>query len=401
MFVGILASVSAPIFQVLVGTSEIVPPEPLPLGGYTARQGRLSVSGGDTLLARTLILRRGAEQVIFMSAELLTIPESLRDAVERRLPAGSRLFLSATHTHCAPDSQMLNSRMTFSIPGIAAFRERWLDWYADRLASSVKAAKPVAALTKIWAEERRVDANRTRRNNPEPDTTQTQVVGFDRHAVPLFFHYSAHPVIYGQDEQHLRSDWPGMVFDRGQVLLGAIGDVSPKADGVEVEAKLRDFRKRLLKPAAYFETTLAEGKVSDFRFVRQDISLDPVTAHPDFAKDNGIGSGLANLIVGKFAPPRASVTAVRIGKLAIIGIPGEPTDELGRTIKSAGKNIGFSVVLVVSHVNGWMGYVLSESDYERGQYEATLSFYGPNQGKKVVEASIIALKELGKSHASR
>ena len=49
--------------------------------------------------------------------------------------------------------------------------------------------------------------------------------------------------------------------------------------------------------------------------------------------------------------------------------------------------------MVCSHVNGWMGYILAPEDYDRGGYEATLSFYGREEGTKVVEAGIKALKE--------
>ena len=41
-----------------------------------------------------------------------------------------------------------------------------------------------------------------------------------------------------------------------------------------------------------------------------------------------------------------------------------------------------------------MGYILDPEDYDRGGYEATLSFYGRDQGEKVVDAGIQALKRL-------
>jgi hypothetical protein len=56
--------------------------------------------------------------------------------------------------------------------------------------------------------------------------------------------------------------------------------------------------------------------------------------------------------------------------------------------------MGFSSVLVCSHVNGWMGYILDPEDYDRGGYEATLSFYGREEGTKVVDAAVAALKAL-------
>ena len=65
-----------------------------------------------------------------------------------------------------------------------------------------------------------------------------------------------------------------------------------------------------------------------------------------------------------------------------------------RQIRDAGLRMGFKSVLVCSHVNGWMGYILDAADYERGGYEATLSLYGREEGSKVVQSGINALRAL-------
>ena len=119
MLVSLVATLS--IWPVQVGTStvSITPPEPLPLGGYTQRGGAVFQPGGDDLFARTVVLRQRSETIAVTSVEMLTVPESLYREVKERLPAGVKLFLAATHTHSAPDSQMLNERMTIPVPGIA------------------------------------------------------------------------------------------------------------------------------------------------------------------------------------------------------------------------------------------------------------------------------------------
>ncbi len=129
-------------------------------------------------------------------------------------------------------------------------------------------------------------------------------------------------------------------------------------------------------------------------FVSTDIALDPPTPHPNFAKTNGIPDALALSLVQKFAPPAASVSAFRIGKLAVVGIPGEPTAELGRKIEQIGRREGFTWTLVVSHVNGWIGYILMPPDYDRGGYEAELSFNGRLTAERVIQASEAAIHRL-------
>lgn len=397
----LLAVPAAALLTIQTAKVDITPSEPLPLGGYTERGNKLSEPGGDRLYARCVLLSQGSVKIAVVSAEMLTIPESLYREVAARIPSDIRLFLSATHTHSAPDSQILNERSTLNIPGIANFRPRWLDWYAGKVAGSVTLAarSTEARMGKFVSTQAAVSVNRGRRELAKPDPLLT-VVG---DPFPLFSHYSAHAVIYGPSNLKLRGDWPGALATYNElgavaelrvqpVLLGAIGDVSPAVDrGTEEE--------RLIEMTTAFGVSQTHAKrvttgVVPISWATVGIPLRPTRAHPDFAKTNGIPNALAQDIVSRFAPPAASISAFRIGKLAVVGIPGEPTSILGRQIVTYGKKLGFNPVLVVSHVNGWMGYILDPNDYDRGGYEATLSFYGREQGNKVVESAKTALAKL-------
>ena len=77
-----------PKLEFAIGAFPLVPGEPLSLGGYTARRGAPSEPGGDTLYLRTLLLKQGQRQLVFAVVDQLTIPESLRDEVRKRLPSG-------------------------------------------------------------------------------------------------------------------------------------------------------------------------------------------------------------------------------------------------------------------------------------------------------------------------
>ena len=102
------------------------------------------------------------------------------------------------------------------------------------------------------------------------------------------------------------------------------------------------------------------------------------------------------MLVDRFAPQVATVSAFRLGKTAIVGTPCEPTSEIGRSIALIGRKLGFDWTLVVPHVNGWAGYVLRPDDYRRRGYEAQLSFYGEQMGERLVEACTVALHKLAK-----
>lgn len=392
MILPLIAALGA--FSVQRAEVDLTPPELLPLGGYTARGGKLAQPGGEPLSARVAILTHGGGRVALVSVEILTIPESLYSEIQRRLDPNLPLFIVATHTHCAPDSQMLNNRMTFSIPGIAGYKPRWLEWYAERIAGAVKtAAEAELEFGDPSYAIGAVNLNRGRRKFAQPDPYVTE---FRMQGAPVFTAYAAHATFHDSERLTTSGDWPGRVARRREALVfpGAIGDVSPALDGANADDRIAAFAKVIDdKMAQSSERDLPHGEL---RFVREPIALDKPSPHPEFAKTNGIPDVLAQSLVDKFAPPTASITAFRIGKLAVVGVPGEPTSHIGRRIRDAGRNLGFDWVVVCSHVNGWMGYILDAGDYQRGGYEATLAMHGVQAGDRVAEAGIEALRKLAR-----
>ncbi len=401
----LIAAVCLVPSQLAVRSSSVslVPPEPLPLGGYTQRPERPFEPGGDDLRVRAIVLGDGSERVAIVSAEMLTIPESLHREVGSRLPKDVRVFLSATHTHCAPDSQMLNERMTIKVPGIASFDRKWQAWYADRIASAVLDAldqEPAIGASMLVGRSF-APINRKRRPFALPDPMATKVQLRERSDAAggaRLFHFSAHPVLYGPEEMRLRGDWPGAYAAKTGALplVGAIADVSPLASASEPGSPVEAFLNSLQRRAALSENlgNPTWASPAPLAWAEVPIDLGPATPHPEFARRYGAPDALARTLVRSFAPTSATVAAVRLGKLAIVGVPGEPSSALGRRIVREGLGIGFRWVLVVSNVNGWIGYILEPADYDRGGYEATLGFHGRETGERLVKAAKTALRSL-------
>jgi neutral ceramidase len=388
----VLAALGLGVPALLIGTVDvdITPPELLPLGGYTERHGRIMDPGGDPLHARVLVLQQATFRVAVVSVETLTIPESLLREVKARIPSDIHLLLCATHTHSAPDSQMLNDRMTLALPGVATYKRRWLAWYSDRIAGAVTAAlaAKLRTVNALEAERWTSDVNRGRRKGANPDKTATLV---ESGREPLFFEYAAHGTFYDADQNQTRGDWPGRVVPMApMVLIGPIGDVSPKAPGLDhapAGIKIDAFWSHIRDDRSRSVTRVVWKPGNRVAWVNQPIPLAPPRPHPSFEPH-----ALGQLAVTRFAPPSASISVLRLGSLAIVGVPGEPTSILGRRIAKAGRALGFSNVLVLSHCNGWMGYILDPHDYDAGGYEATLSFYGREEGDRVVHAAALALR---------
>ncbi len=362
----------------------LVPPEPLPLGGYTARQDAIFEPGGDDLKARTLLFTHGTTKVALVSLEMLTVPASFRDQVQKRIPADVNLLLVATHTHCAPDSQMLNSRMTFRIPGIAPFDRKWQAWFADQVASSINLAlaadqKPIPSFELRQAQ---VSFNRGRREGASPDPTST-LLSWKGGGI---LSYSAHETVFDETRLKLTGDWPGAIMDSTPylVLPGAIGDASPNADGADAQAKIKAMATGLKNAAL---ASSPKSHKADLQFKTQTIELGQPKAHPEFAKTNNINDAIATILINRFAEPEASLTGLLLGETLFIGVPGEPTAELGKNIQAVAAEAGFKSTVIISHCNGWIGYILMPLDYDRGGYEATLALHGRDLSERIIAAT--------------
>ena len=374
-----------------MGTADITPPEPLTMGGYTARGDQTGEVGDERLHFRFTAIQQGDDILLLGSADLLTMPETLVEEIEKRLDRKVHLFLAATHTHSAPDSQMLNKRMNFKIPGIAVYSRKWTNWFADQAAAAANQQIAAAQHARTWEiRQAEVDVNRGRRKSAEPIKTASQIWSGDE----LFLSsYSAHATIHDETRLTYSADWPGSwaASTGSLVFVGAIGDVSPAADGGSRQDRISEMTKRL---DTALSRAAAEPIGEGMAFASVPIQLPTPMPHPDFAASNSVNSALAKIVIGKFAPPAPKISAFRLGTAVVIGVPAEPSSALARRIMRAGDQLGFSQTIVVSHVNGWMGYILEPFEYWRGGYEATLMLHGPSAADRTLEAAKRAMLRL-------
>lgn len=86
-----------------------------------------------------------------------------------------------------------------------------------------------------------------------------------------------------------------------------------------------------------------------------------------------------------------TLTGLRIGPVALIGLPGEPFTEIGERIKDIG---GFDLILPCALTNGSEGYFPSAAAYGEGGYEARTSPFKSTVSDTLVENAAILLDKL-------
>ena len=93
-----------------------------------------------------------------------------------------------------------------------------------------------------------------------------------------------------------------------------------------------------------------------------------------------------------FLSERVPLHAIRIGRAELIALPAEPTSLLGEEIRR--RMAPGRVPFVIAHANDWLGYAVARARYQRGGYEACLSFHGPGLGQWLVEEAAETLRLL-------
>jgi hypothetical protein len=111
---------------------------------------------------------------------------------------------------------------------------------------------------------------------------------------------------------------------------------------------------------------------------------------PYLSLRNCLGRWVPRLLtvpLGDLFPRDATLTAVALGDLAWVVVPGELQTALGRRVKVAGREL-FGEAFVAGVSNDYLGYFVTPADYERPSYVTCASVYGPDAGEQLTERAV-------------
>jgi len=348
--------------------------------------------------------------------------------------APERVMIAATHAHSTPET--LGIRSLLEHPGAAA----WLETLADQLASAVATAagrlEPMKVKQAVGSAEgiswsRRIVGKDGRiypwARRPADEYVadwgvndfQVAVLRFenmDGRLRAALVHFPCHPVTM-QVNPLVSADFPGaatsLVEGAGigcthcQYLQGACGDVNP------IRADTRDFRDvecygqvlagevikqlGLMSAPDYPVATsrvdaanqsaplpsrqlpeLAEIKEREGRLqeAHKCASTD-AEREEAYRKLLALREPLERVKLGA-GPFEAQVQVLRIGDVALVGIPGEPFAQMGLDLKTA---TAAPLALCVGYANGYLGYIAPSAAWKQGGYEVSpgmWSIVGPD-----------------------
>lgn len=177
----------------------------------------------------------------------------------------------------------------------------------------------------------------------------------------------------------------------GQVVAGAIMQVYDKVNYVDVD-DIKYVIKDVAVPSnkATPEQLVLAHKYNDLHNAGKDEeipfkAMDLTTVVAEAARMVKLENGPDEFIL--------PVTAVALGNIALVGLPGEPFTGIGRGIKEAK---GWDLILPCCIVNAYEGYYPMKEAYDEGGYESRSSKFKAGVAEILIEESVKILDEFKK-----
>lgn len=415
---------------------DITPPVGTGFDGYMARKGA-SIGVHDPLLAQLLLLQSGEDRVVCIALDLLGVglefTGRVRTGIEEVIGVPARCtMICCSHTHSGAAGFLPQA------VGIMSAEDPELQHTVERklVGAAVWAGEELQPV-RLGVGTGHVQGIGRNRNDPETGVLDDQVVVLridDAGGQPLavMMNYGCHPTVLGYQNLLFSADYPGAarqalndVYPNVVFMYtdGASGDISTRftrrdQSFAEVKRMGRILAGEVLKVMQLIETqkraSLRGGTAAvqlSYRAFpaadRAQLEVERLQAELESLKAAGAAHGdirvaitrvegaMAQVELSKAFAGRThhdtEVQALRLGELALVGLPGEP---FTRTVLEIKAQSPHRYTAVCSYSNDESGYFPDAISIEQGTYEALISPYGADVAEKLRDAALSVLGSL-------
>lgn len=408
--------------RVAIGQAEITPRIGAPLGGYLGRRQFEALGVHDALYTKALALEGGGEPVLLYSLDLLGLTDDRTARLTERVATACGLArrgiaVACTHTHSGPS--------TLPLRGMPVVDEGYFDYLSTRVVEAGRRAlaglRPATLLvgtvsSRVGVNRREAGAEGVRLGeNPEGlhDDTLLALRFLDSESertLGVLTAYGCHLTSLGASPL-ISAEWAGLAMaglehDLGSPCIfvnGPFGNVSPRgrdstwATTGQIADRFRQDSLLALE-AASLEPALPVGLVQQ----DADLPLRPL------ATEDEVEAILAEAEAALAAPgdevaqriwhvrrqyalavrqarqngeasdsQRVTLTGLRIGPVALLGMPGEVFAEYSLRLRG---EVPFRYSMVLGNVGAEVGYLPTGAAFAEGGYEPTSYVYFGVQG---------------------
>jgi len=415
-----------------VAIMDITPPLGTPIPGLFHERWAETIN--DPLHVRSFVLEREGTGIAVTVCDLIGMNRKYLDTAKRKISdaiglAPSNIMISCTHTHT----------------GAQTGDDTYTEFVIGRIADSVRVAWENRQPAQVgWgrSQEDRVVFNRryrmkdgSFRTNPgignpsvvEPAGPTDPEVGVlclrstAGSTIGLLANYTLHYVGGGDHQRAVSADYFGMFCEliqrlRGQHFVAALSNgASGDINNIDVLGNVRHQNDKyqhtervaaLVASAALWawnEMTFTDDVT--FGAEMEEIVLKRRTLHSDeeLARAHKIEQRESKTMgerafvrrIKRIAnlPEEVStwVQALRIGELALVGVPGEYFVGLGLEIK---KRAPFAQTMVLELANDSIGYIPTRRAFDEGGYEPESCRFIPGIGEQIAETALRLLSQM-------
>jgi putative membrane-bound dehydrogenase-like protein len=395
---------------------------------------------GELRAVAVVIEKPGAAKIAIVACDVLWIPKSLVDEARAQIQKTTGLLtqnvlINATHTHHAPSTAPAHD---FGV-SLEFCRELKRGIVHAVEEANRNLAGGDAALFFALGEEKTIGAN-SRLKLPDGNITwlrpkeeagtlpvptgpfdpQLPVLDFrdpTGHTRALIFNHSTHtigtrsgknvrsPGFYGLAAQELEHELGGVV----SFLEGASGSTH-NISGVPVDqavlrmkAAVRNARSRVTRRPVdrlaavertfKFRVRRFDDAEEDAKIARYTTRYTPTRASSDYIRK--VFATMRSKLKNEQGHERETyVQALRIGDVAIVGVPAEYFTALGVDIK---KRSPFKFTYVAELANDWIGYLPDRQGMQLGGYQTWMglhSYAEEGTGERIADLAVELLREL-------
>ncbi len=433
-----------------------ITPQKFPISVNGGMADRQATSAHDPLHARCLVLDDGKTKVALVVVDSCMIPRHIHDAAKELaskktgIPAAN-IMISATHTHTAPtlgavfQSDPDEEYIKFLIERIAAGIEKANDKLVPAKLAVGVGEEPNQVFNRRWKMKEGVvnadpfggTTDKVKMNpgnlNPgllepagptDPRVTALSLRTSAGKPLALYANYSLH---YVGDLPALSADYFGVFAEViGQKLKADPGFVGFLSNGTSGDINNINFKEAAPKYKPGERSRLVAEAVANAALkglekaeYRSDITLAVATKslelpvrkpsveevkRADALLDKAKGRELKGVeeiyarettFMAKY-PDTVTILlqVMRVGDVAIVGIPCEVFTDIGLEIK---KSSPFPITCVVSLANGYYGYLPTPEHHALGGYEtwrARSSYLGVKSSEEIVKVVKELMKEV-------
>ena len=365
----------------------------VPLAGFGNRKGKPATGVHDSLFVRSVALKVGSRQMVFVGADLLIMPPNIIDEAVGQLAAKGitrdQLLFSATHSH----SSIGGWGPGFVGEQFAGKANPEIQkWLVNCIVKSVLGAVSDLSASQITCGSFAA-ANLTRNRfigelgTKNGDFTYILVNQKGKRKA-VIGSFSAHATTQGAGNMLFSGDYPGYwerkmeagSFDMALFCAGSIGSQSPSGKGKEFESaryigeSLADTLIKRLPLNTYHDSSSFSSATLRVTLPEYHLRLTPRI---------NLSTWLSNKLMPE--PKNVYFQVVRIGKLVWVSAPSDFSGEYALQIKYAMAAKGYDAV--VSSFNGsYIGYIVPGRYFYQDEYEPKLmGWFGPTMGDYAME----------------